>query len=41
LICEDCDAEFDVATAKAILLGKEDVKPLLVCPVCGHYCPME
>lgn len=41
MICPECDAEIDVAKAKTILLGKEGLKPLIVCPMCGHYCPMD
>jgi transcription elongation factor Elf1 len=41
LICKGCDAEIEVATAKSILLGKESVKPLLVCAVCGEYNPLD
>jgi len=41
MICKACDAEIEVATAKTILLGRENVKPLIVCGVCGEYNPME
>lgn len=44
IICDKCDAEFDICEVVSMGLGYreyEDLTPILKCPDCGFERPME